>query len=290
MKWFDWDEFATDGFANTPDPVPTGFTNLDKCLSGGLRPGLHMITAPPGTGKTSFAVQVCVNNLRSGNTSAYISFEQTASDIALRFTACATNAFRWSDAPGWARALKDNPADPYSNPVISALYKVMTEWGERALITGPSQNGESGPRTVEDVIVVIENAVAHGANLVTIDYLQLIDVAAKTDGDTERLRIVIDKLAVAAVEYGIPIILLAAQSREGQRSGGLTSISGSSRAEYSAVTLMTLQHDEEDPPASKGVGGELLMIHKNRYGKTAKDQDALKFKAVQSTSRWWEVQ
>lgn len=43
------------GFSGV-QPKPSGLLQMDEILGGGLRPGLHVIGAPPGTGKTALAL------------------------------------------------------------------------------------------------------------------------------------------------------------------------------------------------------------------------------------------
>lgn len=58
------------------DCVPTGFTELDRILGGGWsKGGYHIISAPPGTGKTILMLTAWKNMLDRGIPSIYINYE-----------------------------------------------------------------------------------------------------------------------------------------------------------------------------------------------------------------------
>ena len=70
------DKVAT-GKVDQYQPVPLGFTPLDKTIGGGLRAGeLLLIGGAQGTGKTTMAVQMARNIASGGQASVlYICFE-----------------------------------------------------------------------------------------------------------------------------------------------------------------------------------------------------------------------
>jgi hypothetical protein len=68
------------------DLVTTGFPELDKCMEGGMAPGeLHVIQAPPKTGKTSFGVAIGAHNVRKGKAVFHISLEVKKEDLAMKY-------------------------------------------------------------------------------------------------------------------------------------------------------------------------------------------------------------
>lgn len=287
MQWLDLESFMLDEFVNSPDPTPTGFETLDRITGGGLRPGIHVLTAPPGVGKTSLAVQLMACQIMADIPAAYISIELGAAEIALRLASCVTGKFRWGDSQMWARNLKDGlPAT--GNGVIMGLTDMMQSHGPAIWITGPMTD-YAGPRTIEEIDEAIKDATQkHSVRLVILDYLQLMD-AGNIEHETDRIRAVSDALSLIAVRNGVPVLALAAQSREGMKTQGLTSVAGSSRIEYSALTLMTLCKDEETIIDNKTVAPYKLMVHKNRYGSTALGDDAISLRCIASQCRWWEA-
>lgn len=73
----------TDSRINTPY-TPTGFTDLDKVLDGGLFEGLYVIGAISSLGKTTFALQVADNIARSGQDVLVFSLEQSRFELVAK--------------------------------------------------------------------------------------------------------------------------------------------------------------------------------------------------------------
>ena len=64
--------------------MPTGISELDRALNGGLHPDeLYIIAGRQGVGKTSFALDIALNSLKStGRTVAYFSLGRTKEQLA----------------------------------------------------------------------------------------------------------------------------------------------------------------------------------------------------------------
>ncbi len=83
---------------NTPEPVsigdvsldlsqriPTGMTELDRVLGGGMVPGsLVLVGGDPGIGKSTLLLQVCQNLSKGTHKVLYISGEESAAQIKMR--------------------------------------------------------------------------------------------------------------------------------------------------------------------------------------------------------------
>ena len=62
--------------------IKTGIPGLDDMLKGGIREGASvLVTGPPGTGKTIFAIQFIVEGAKKGEAGVYITSEETIEDI-----------------------------------------------------------------------------------------------------------------------------------------------------------------------------------------------------------------
>lgn len=71
----------------------TGIASLDKALGGGLYEGLHVLMAPPSTGKTAQALFICLEALRAnkwylGEQALYWGLDVSESDVWARLTSC----------------------------------------------------------------------------------------------------------------------------------------------------------------------------------------------------------
>lgn len=66
--------------------ITTGFPTWDKALEGGFAPGeLHVVQAPPKTGKSSLAIQTGAANLRRGKNVFHISLEISKHDVGMKY-------------------------------------------------------------------------------------------------------------------------------------------------------------------------------------------------------------
>jgi len=64
------------------DRVPTGVPGLDELIEGGLpKNRAHLIVGPPGSGKTTFAIQFLVDGAMNGENGVYFSFTDTKSNV-----------------------------------------------------------------------------------------------------------------------------------------------------------------------------------------------------------------
>lgn len=71
--------------AGIKDPEPTGFSAIDRSLSGGWRPGWLMCLAiPSGMGKTSVAVSMMCERVRQGRYVLFNSLEQSSEEILFK--------------------------------------------------------------------------------------------------------------------------------------------------------------------------------------------------------------
>jgi len=76
-----------DDFAHPEQAVTigTGLASLDRMLAGGgWRPGLFLLAAGPGVGKSAFALQSCLVAMAAGHPVLYVSIEQSPKELVGR--------------------------------------------------------------------------------------------------------------------------------------------------------------------------------------------------------------
>ena len=72
--------------ANLADAIPTGISFLDTCLSGGLVTGsVTLLSGEPGIGKSTIIAQLALQLARTGKTVAYVTGEESPTQILKRF-------------------------------------------------------------------------------------------------------------------------------------------------------------------------------------------------------------
>jgi circadian clock protein KaiC len=65
-----------------PKRVPTGITDLDSLIEGGLRRGkTYLVVGEPGTGKTVFGLQFLVNGLMEQEKGLYVAIDEKPADV-----------------------------------------------------------------------------------------------------------------------------------------------------------------------------------------------------------------
>ena len=235
-----------------PVGLPLGILRADKIL-GGLQPGLHMLAAEPGAGKTSLALQIGAHVSRLGYPAIFVSFEESLNRLALK-TICQTaglEAKRFADGYG-------NPAQ-----LATAIQKHGQDLANLFLVGGTSQ------LTVGRLKALALQAMTRAKTekcLLVVDYLQRW-AATQRDGGEFRHVVsgLVSQLRELALRLDSPVLVISSQNRVGQGSADLTSLKESGDLEYSADTVMFLVEDDNrsfTPPA-RAVN---LKIEKNRYG------------------------
>ena len=68
-------------------PLVTGFNDLDQLLGGIQRSDMVILGARPGLGKSTLAINVCINAAKTGLTSGIFSLEMSREQLALRILA-----------------------------------------------------------------------------------------------------------------------------------------------------------------------------------------------------------
>lgn len=75
------------GYVDAPRPVRTGVGGLDAVIGGGVYPGLNVLMAEPGAGKTALAVQMLAANAVHGGHSLMFSIEMPVWQVKMRVAA-----------------------------------------------------------------------------------------------------------------------------------------------------------------------------------------------------------
>ena len=243
----------------------TGFTDLDKAITGLNRSDLLIIGARPAMGKTSLALNLARNTAMMGKKKVlFFSLEMTKEQLAQRVLSIearveSTN-MRTGDISGqeWANlatatALLSNCElyfDDTSNMTVSEM--------------------KSRIRRLRDVDAVF------------VDYLQLMKSGSRVESRVQEVSEITRNLKLMAKDLNIPVVVLAqlARSTEGRGKSHrpqLADLRESGSIEQDADIVIMLYRDEyyatekddaapdEDRPA---VNEAEFIIAKNRHGPT----------------------
>lgn len=232
--------------------IGTGIPALDNAL-GGLQPGLHLLAAEPGAGKTTLALQIGGEAAAKGIPVVFVSFEESIRRLTLK--AICQRAFlepkRFWDGyatPGDMEKLRQAIAD--HGPAMKAYY----------LLEGTSR------LTVRDLKARALQAMAAGGTdriLIIVDYVQKW-ASIRTDGTEYRLRVnaLTADLRELSQRLNCPVLGICSQNRAGQGMAKMNSLKESGDLEYSADTVMLLTGEDIIGNARNMA----LTIDKNRFG------------------------
>ena len=259
-------EEAREEYQATGDPirgVKTGIGRLDD-ITGGLQPGLTILSGGPGVGKTTLALQIGADAASEGVPTLYVTFENSPRELVLK---------------GMGRVGNVNPRDVRRGTVpMKETRDAAAAWREKAnrlsFIEGRSdltrgQIRGKGRRWM--------NRFDAGQCLVVVDYLQLYAKAASeldgTDTLRERVERMGQRLRELAMELRSPVLAIASQNRGAKYSDGgranLDTLKESGDLEYGADVVAILT-EPDDRQATDPASPVDLTVAKNRNGETGR--------------------
>lgn len=232
--------------------LPTGIPTLDKLL-GGLQPGLFLLAAEPGMGKTTFTLQLAAYVAQTGYPALFVSFEESLSRLALK-AICAR-----------ARLESKKFADGYGDP--TELEQAVSEHGPRlqALYFVEGTARLTVPELKAKALQLMARWKTNRC-LVVVDYLQRWAAGRREFTDFRHIVSgLVSELRELALRLDSPILVISSQNRPGQGAASLTSLKESGDLEYSAdaaLFIVEAKNRSATPPA-RAVD---LVLEKNRFG------------------------
>lgn len=228
---------------HTDRRVATGLPTLDKYLYGGLAPGwLAVVGARTSVGKTTFAVQVATKAVAAGQRALFFSVEETPAmvlDRAIRFH-------------------RRIPHGPDPDLVIRGALEEEVRQLPMVL--------RSTSFLTEMVAEIADLAENDGVSLVVVDYVGLVRPPTRWESRVQEIAEVTRELKHVAIEYQVPVMLLAQVNRSpmsrNDRHPQLADLRDSGALEQDADVVILLHHDDRNPIEDS------LRLAKHRYGPT----------------------
>lgn len=266
---------------------PTGFGDLDPLIGGGLRSGgLVLLAGPHGLGKTTFAVQVCRNVVRTGRPVVYFSYEHEAEDLFQKLL-----AMEAGEVDASSRARLTEIRDAFEGDQVSTLE-------ERLRVVPGAVQALANVRTYAELLYVHRStgsrtdlaairkhieAVRDEAGvmpMVVVDYLQKVLVPDGPAEEMERTTTIVEGLKDLAIDIGAPVLAIVAADKEALQTGTrmrMRHLRGSSALAYEADVVLVL-NNKVDIVARHHLMYDLgnterfrewaiLGIEKNRFGR-----------------------
>lgn len=294
-----WAEFAARfgsydadalAFADPPRVVPTGMAALDAYLVDGMAPGVHVLMAQPGAGKSALALQVSMNVAGAGGRVLYCSLEMTRQQClarccsSLAATTPGLTDFYWS---GWERMGRQaqREAARYRFPSRDALLDFLgsTAGGMalRALRASCPGLVFADGREVDSIPALSQTATeaaGAGLDLLVVDYLQRVRPPedAREADRYRQITEVSSALTALTKALRVPALVISSMNREAMGTGRPTigGARGSGEVEYDAVTIWQLMRGRE-PPREDGSRVVELHLVKNRRGPVTDEREPI---------------
>ncbi len=249
------DRVAT-GKVGEYQPIPLGFTPLDKTIGAGLRPGeLLLIGGAQGTGKTTMALQMARNVAMSGQANVlYVCFEHEeqyllnrliALESALAHLPQKTGAIRIQDVRAeilgsWMSEGSGGP-ELSDNPRLRPSLERIGRYGQNLFLMRGSQTAS----TIDNLrkLVRSHNEISDDRQLVlVVDYLQKVPQIPEPSSEAEKVTFSVNGLKDIALSEEVPVIAIVAADKEGLKAQRLRNfhLRGSSAINYEADIILIL--------------------------------------------------
>ena len=239
-------------------PIPLGFTPLDKTIGNGLRPGeLFLIGGAQGTGKTTMALQMARNVASGGQANVlYICFEHEehyllnrliAMESALAHLPHKTGAIKIQDVRreilgSWvAEGQGGGGPQLASNPRLRPSLDRIGRYGQNLFLMRGTQTAS----TVDNIrrLVQMHKELSGGRQLlVVVDYLQKVPLIPEPNTESEKVTIVVNGLKDIALSEQVAMVAIVAADKEGLKAARLRNhhLRGSSAINYEADIIVIL--------------------------------------------------
>lgn len=241
----------------------TGFSELDKRITGLNRSDLIIIGARPAMGKTSFALNIARNvSVYAKKKVLFFSLEMSKEQLAQRVLS--------TEARVQSTKFRTGKLEPQEWQQIADaslfLSDVELYFDDTANITVPEMKARA--RQLKNVDCIV------------IDYLQLMKSSKKTDNRVQEVSDITRDLKMMAKDLNIPVVTCAQLARRTETDKGrskkpqMSDLRESGSIEQDADIILMLYREDyykdssDVPPQDIRVDEAELIIAKNRHGPT----------------------
>jgi len=237
-------------------PIPLGFTPLDKTVGMGIRPGeLLLLGGAQGTGKTTMALQMARNVASGGQANVlYICFEHEeqyllnrliAMESALAHLPHKTGAIKIQDVRkeilgSWSADGGIN-SQLAGNPRLRPSLDRIARYGQNLFLMRGTQTAS----TVDNIRRLVQQHRELSGDrrlLVIVDYLQKVPMLVEPNTESEKVTFIVNGIKDIALSEEVPMIAIVAADKEGLKASRLRNyhLRGSSAINYEADIILIL--------------------------------------------------
>ena len=267
-------------------PTATGLKAFDDMLGGGLYPGLYVIAAATGFGKSTFCLQVADELATRGNDVVYFSLEMSQDELIARsLSRLSYLKARDKKFARTTRAILQRSTIPIVNrgflDEYNQVYSDALDAFERMADKLFYRDGSSDRITIGEVENFVRQLVESGRRpFVFVDYLQFLKTDIQNLTDKQQADRVIEALKRLSTRYGITVVAISSINRQSYSSkAGLSALKESGQIEFTGDAVLMIQPSEVSDENAKDKYEEVLsqeerdlevVLLKNRYGALGK--------------------
>jgi len=254
-----------DSFAGTP----TGFIDLDKMTQGMHEGDLIIVGGRPGTGKTSFAMNIAEHvAIERKLATAVFSMEMSAEQLALRVL----SSFGRIDQ----QALRSGQLEDHDWSRLVSASGLLREAPLFIDETGSLSPQELAGRARR--IAAKQAAAKQPLALIVVDYIQLMQVPSNRENRTNEISEISRSLKALAKELKVPIVALSQlsrtlESRQDKRPI-MSDLRESGSIEQDADVVLFVYREDYHNKESLNPGTAEIIVAKQRSGPTGKIKTA----------------
>lgn len=233
--------------------VPSGFTDIDRALDGGMyAPDFMIVAGRPGSGKTALMLSIAMNAAKKGKRVVMFSLEMSNSQIVMRAASMETG-IPFGDMR--SRKMNEEQKQKY-NQFIEDFENLPIHLNDLSSISVNVMR-----QTLREIIAI------HGqVDLVIVDYLQLQGVDGKFGNRQEEVSSISRGLKSMCKEFDMPVLAGAQLSREVEKRAEKRPVlsdlreSGSMEQDSDIVSFLYVADEY------KNTGSTDFIIAKHRNG------------------------
>ena len=246
-------------------PVIAGYTDLDELLGGIQRSDLVILGARPSLGKSTLALNICLNAAKNGSSAGVFSLEMSREQLALRILSSEAEI----DSHRLRLGLLTDAESERITDAIGLLSDLPVYIDDTPFQSMVEMRSKSRRLSLE-----------HGLDLLVVDYLQLIQGrSGRSDNRVQEISEISRSLKVMARDLNIALITCSQLSRGVEQRTGhkpmLSDLRDSGSIEQDADVVMFLHRDDvyvseeewvqQNPgqPYPKNVADLIVAKHRN---------------------------
>lgn len=227
---------------------PTGIKSLDAALGGGFIPGLTIIGALSGLGKTTLLTQIASNYAMSGIEVLYVTLEMTLNQLVAKTISCQSYIYGGKKVAFSSMDLRDiDFLETMKKDVARNQYHYdCCKYIEEKLQNLTCVEPEDGLWTVTEIRKCVQEGwIDQGlpAPIIMIDYLQLMPFENSHESDEVKiLGTITENLKKMGNDFGTPVVAISSINRASYNEAiGMQAFKGSGNIEFNSDTLIGIQ-------------------------------------------------